>query len=67
MEGPFYVGPGCRIAEGAHVGPRAVLTRDVEVAAGSWVRDSVVWEGSALAESSSVGRVHIVAHSWERS
>jgi NDP-sugar pyrophosphorylase family protein len=54
MEAPFYVGPGCRIAEGAHVGPNAVLTRDVEVATGSWVRDSVVWEGSALAENSSV-------------
>lgn len=54
MEGPFYVGPGCRVAAGAHVGPDAVLTRGVEVGAGSWVRDSVVWEGSALGESSSV-------------
>jgi NDP-sugar pyrophosphorylase family protein len=54
MEAPFYVGPGCRIADGAHVGPNAVLTRDVEVATGAWVRDSVVWEGSVLAEASSV-------------
>jgi NDP-sugar pyrophosphorylase family protein len=54
MEGPFYVGPGCRIAAGAHVGPDAVLTSGVEMAAGSRVRDSVVWDGSALGESSSV-------------
>jgi NDP-sugar pyrophosphorylase family protein len=54
MEGPFYVGPGCRIAAGAHVGPDAVLTRGVTVAGGSWVRDSVVWDGSTLSDSSSV-------------
>jgi mannose-1-phosphate guanylyltransferase len=54
LEGPFYVGPGCRLAAGARVGPDAVLTADVQVAAGAWVRDSVVWEGSELAESASV-------------
>ena len=51
LEGRFYVGPGCRIAAGAHVGPDAVLTAGVTVATGAWVRDSVVWEGSTLAES----------------
>jgi mannose-1-phosphate guanylyltransferase len=54
MEGPFYVGPGCRVEAGAHVGPDAVLTADVSVAPGAWVRDSVVWKGSTLAESASV-------------
>jgi NDP-sugar pyrophosphorylase family protein len=54
MEGPFYVGPGCRVAAGAHVGPDAVLTSSVAVGAGSRVRDSVVWEGGTLAESSIV-------------
>jgi NDP-sugar pyrophosphorylase family protein len=54
MEGPFYVGPGCRVEAGAHVGPDAVLTADVSVAPGVWVRDSVVWKGSTLAESASV-------------
>jgi NDP-sugar pyrophosphorylase family protein len=28
-----------------------VLTADVTVATGAWVRDSVVWKGSTLAES----------------
>ena len=51
LEGHFYVGPGCRVDAGAHVGPDAVLTADVTVAAGTWVRDSVVWKGSTLAES----------------
>jgi NDP-sugar pyrophosphorylase family protein len=51
MEGRFYVGPGCRVDAGAHVGPDAVLTAEVAVAAGAWVRDSVVWKGSVLAES----------------
>jgi mannose-1-phosphate guanylyltransferase len=54
LEGAFYVGPGCRVAAGAHVGPDAVLTARVEVAGGAWVRDSVVWEGTTLADSSSV-------------
>ena len=31
---PFYVGPGCRVAAGARVGPDAVLVADVTVGAG---------------------------------
>jgi NDP-sugar pyrophosphorylase family protein len=54
LEGPFYVGPGCHLDAGAHVGPDAVLTRDVTVAAGARVHDSVVWEGCTLAPSASV-------------
>ena len=54
LEGHFYVGPGCRVEAGAHVGPDAVLTADVTVAAGTWVRDSVVWKGSTLAGNCSV-------------
>lgn len=54
LEGPFYVGPGCRVAAGARIGPDAVLTAGVHVAMGAWVRDSVAWEGSELAESASV-------------
>ena len=42
LEGRFYVGPD------------AVLTAEVSVAGGAWVRDSVVWKGSTLAENSSV-------------
>ena len=30
LEGPFYVGPGCRVAAGARVGPDAVLTAGVD-------------------------------------
>ena len=33
LEGRFYVGPGCRVDAGAHVGPDAVLTAEVAVAA----------------------------------
>ena len=54
LEGHYYIGPGCQVEAGAHVGPDAVLTGDVTVAAGAWVRDSVVWKGSTLAESASV-------------
>jgi NDP-sugar pyrophosphorylase family protein len=54
LEGRYYIGPGCRVEAGAHVGPDAVLTADVAVAPGAWVRDSVVWKGSTLAESASV-------------
>ncbi len=68
LEGAFYVGPGCRVAAGARVGPDAVLTRDVTASPASRVRDSVVWAGTELAESSSVDgallglRVRVGAH-----
>jgi mannose-1-phosphate guanylyltransferase len=54
LEGPFYVGSGCRVATRAHVGPDAVLASAVQVRAGARVSDSVVWEGSELAESSRI-------------
>jgi NDP-sugar pyrophosphorylase family protein len=54
LEGPFYVGPGCRLAAGAHVGPDAVLTRNVSLKAGARVSDSVVWESVSVAESATV-------------
>jgi len=46
--GPFYVGPGCRVARGARVGPGAVLVGDVRVAEGAVVRDAVVWSGAEI-------------------
>jgi len=48
LEGPFYVGPRCRIAAGAVVGRNAVLVSGVEVEAEARVVDSVVWDGSIL-------------------
>jgi mannose-1-phosphate guanylyltransferase len=54
LEGPFYIGPRCHVAAGAHVGPEATLTSAVRVAAGASVRDSVVWEGAEVARSASV-------------
>jgi NDP-sugar pyrophosphorylase family protein len=43
LEGPFYLGPGCRIESGAEIGPDAVLVADVGLA--GRVRDSVAWAG----------------------
>ena len=48
LEGPFFVGPGSRVAKGAHIGPDAVLVADVHVAEGATVRDAVVWSGAAI-------------------
>ena len=48
LTGPFYIGPGCRLAAGARIGPGAVLTQSVQVAAGAEVGDSVVWAGSVI-------------------
>lgn len=50
LEGPFWIGPRCRIARGARVGPHATLGADVELAGGASVTDSVVWAGSRLDE-----------------
>ena len=62
LEGPFYVGPGCRVAAAAHVGPDAVLTRAVRVGAGARVRDSVAWEGSELGPESSIEGALLASH-----
>jgi len=48
LTGPFYIGPGCRLAAGARIGPGAVLTESVQVAAGAEIGDSVVWATTAV-------------------
>jgi mannose-1-phosphate guanylyltransferase len=54
LEGPCYVGPGCRIAAGAVVGAGAVLTRDVTLGPGARVEASVLWAGCSLGAESRV-------------
>jgi NDP-sugar pyrophosphorylase family protein len=56
LEAPFYVGPGCRVEAGAHLGPDAVLVADVAVAAGARVRESVIWRGAAVGPDAEVAR-----------
>ena len=48
LDGHFYIGPGCRVAAGARLGPDAVLVSDVDVAPGAYVRDSVLWRGVSV-------------------
>ena len=48
LTGPFYIGPGCRLAAGARVGPGAVLTESVRMAAGAEIGDSVAWAGTDI-------------------
>jgi mannose-1-phosphate guanylyltransferase len=54
LTAPFYIGPRCRVADGASVGPQAVLTANVALAEGARVSDSVLWEGTTLGEKSRV-------------
>jgi NDP-sugar pyrophosphorylase family protein len=54
LEAPFYVGPGCRVEPGAHLGPDAVLVAHVQVAAGARVRDSVIWRGATIGPEAEV-------------
>jgi NDP-sugar pyrophosphorylase family protein len=42
---PFFVGPGCRVPEGAVLGPDSTLVSDVQLEAGARVVDSVLWSG----------------------
>jgi mannose-1-phosphate guanylyltransferase len=51
---PFYVGPGCRVAAEAEIGPDAVLVSGVAVAPGARIRDSVLWEGVTVEERAEV-------------
>jgi NDP-sugar pyrophosphorylase family protein len=54
LNGPFFIGPGCHVHAGAVIGPDAVLTRDVTVEPGGRVRDSVVWDGTRIAEGATL-------------
>jgi NDP-sugar pyrophosphorylase family protein len=51
---PFYVGPGCHVEAGAHLGSHVCLVGGVTVAAGARVRDSVVWSGASIGERADV-------------
>jgi NDP-sugar pyrophosphorylase family protein len=55
LRGPFYVGPDCRVAKDAEIGPDAVLVAEVTVDSGAAVADSVVWAGTSLAADSRLG------------
>ncbi len=54
LEGPFYVGPNCRVAPGATVGRLSVLVADATLAPGARTADSVVWAGTSLGENASI-------------
>jgi mannose-1-phosphate guanylyltransferase len=49
VEAPVLIGPGSHVEAGATVGPRAVVGAGCRVAAGATVRDSVLWDSTALA------------------
>jgi len=50
----LFVGAGAEVAEGARVGPRAVVSSGCRVAAGAEVRESVLLDGCGLGEGASV-------------
>jgi mannose-1-phosphate guanylyltransferase len=50
----LFVGAGAEVAEGARVGPRAVLSSGCRIAAGAGVRESVLLDGCDLGEGASV-------------
>jgi len=54
--GPFYVGPGARVAAGATLGPLATLGPDVVLDAGARVGESVLWRGCHVEEGARVDR-----------
>ncbi len=43
LEPPFLFGPGCAVAEGARIGPDAVLGAHVTVGKEAWVSRSLTW------------------------
>lgn len=54
LEPPFYIGPGCDVTSGAHLGPDAVLVSEVTLAEGARVRDSVLWRGAQVGPQAEV-------------
>jgi NDP-sugar pyrophosphorylase family protein len=56
LEGPFYIGPGCRVEAGAAVRPGTVLVEAVHLAAGAEVEDSVLWKGCTVGPGARLSR-----------
>jgi mannose-1-phosphate guanylyltransferase len=54
LEAPALLGPRSRVESGATVGPGAVVGSGCRVAAGASVRESVLWDGTALAPGEEV-------------
>lgn len=54
LQGPFYVGAGCRVLSGAEIGPGTVLAVRVVVARGAQLADCVVWEGTEVGEEARI-------------
>ena len=53
LEPPVYIGPGCSL-RGCHVGPDAVLVRDVEVGLGACVARAMCFGGNAIGDGAIV-------------
>jgi NDP-sugar pyrophosphorylase family protein len=71
LQGPFYVGPGCLVEDGAEIGPDSVLVASARVLSGAAVFDSVLWsdtevgcgsrvQGALLGDRVRVGRNCVV-------
>jgi mannose-1-phosphate guanylyltransferase len=54
LEGPFYVGPGCRVAAGATIGGFSVLVADVQIGPSARTSDCVLWAGAHVGENARV-------------
>jgi mannose-1-phosphate guanylyltransferase len=54
LTAPCFVGPGCRVADGASIGPDAVLCSDVTVDAGARIADSVLWDGCVVGAAAQI-------------
>jgi mannose-1-phosphate guanylyltransferase len=68
ITGPCYVGPGCRVAAGARLGPHVVLSRDIAVEGGAHLAATVAWAecrvgAQARVDGALLGPgVHVGAH-----
>lgn len=54
LEGPFYLGAGCRVAAGARIKAGAVLAGRVTIGTGAEVGDCVLWPGTEIEEGAKV-------------
>ena len=51
---PCFIGTGVEIADGAIVGPYAVIGNDCKIARGASVTDSILWDGVQVGESAHI-------------
>ncbi|MDI6600155.1 MAG: NDP-sugar synthase [Thermoanaerobacteraceae bacterium] len=56
---PIVIGDNCYIADEVIIGPRTVIGNNIEIRSGSYIRNSIIWEGCKIGRGSKLSNTII--------